>query len=764
MAKPFAEILRSREVRGNLASDYHEPVKRDMREWGTAAEEMIQEALLAATSGRTTVDLTYRRLDHTAASAPNAIKATTARPLAGLSATPMFILRWQATNTGPVTLQINDRPARPVLNPLGAPLTAGYAAPGADVLVLDDGDHYRIVTGADSTLTSAAVTAAQKSAEAASEAARAKSEADRAAAIAGIDAADFATRAEGALARASALGAPMREVTGASALVGATTVTNGTKAVSPDDASAMRVEATSANLSLEIDVDPVVDGAVARWLLIEYDLVSDPDADTTYYAGESGGSAPGTRELPAGSALLDMHALSPSTSTWQTTEAIDAIVIDFSGDPDLVIDIRSVRLYANERTAAPKALTEETARDTAFAGRVLRLLPLPFLCPEWMAGANDSDRMENALLEGKTVDLVGEYALDREIEVGDDRGSPHVHIRGQGKAHIRLKDPSAKISVAQPMMENEQRAMLIASHFAIVADVQTNDAALDWSTPGRSGATDLTQWLTNVHVRPGNPNASALIGFRGNNARNGQILGCTHFGRLAGGFPAGSASFEFVGDADPVDLKMVGCMSYFVDKAVCVLGAYEGVQIDMLTAVGTNYGVYSDLDESDGSGGTDSGKPLLVVSNSHFNCRYGGIRALDTRDFRFTDCDFLRDGADGVYTNNAANPASHIFVDVGMRDPVSALGRIGGCKFDDASRGARQSAVGIRLAGHREGGALDVRIEPNRYVRLAAPVYVGEYARRVKIMDGSFLLDCGPEIAKHPTASGVERVGVTRPA
>ena len=195
MPLPASQNWRDFATPGVPSSGRHRPLKTDLRDWGTWVEAEIA-ALLAGTA--TGVAPEVIRLNHTIGTGKNLIRVTTAtaRPAAALGA--LYLLEWRYTNDGPVRIEVNGEASVPVLGTTGSDLPAGFTAPGLQVLALDMGDHYRLLTGDDAAAVQAAVDAATARAaadtaatRATNEASRAKDEADRAANATGFDPADY---------------------------------------------------------------------------------------------------------------------------------------------------------------------------------------------------------------------------------------------------------------------------------------------------------------------------------------------------------------------------------------------------------------------------------------------------------------------------------------------------------------------------------------------------------------------------------------------
>ena len=195
MPLPASQNWRDFATPGVPSSGRHRPLKTDLRDWGTWVEAEIA-ALLAGNANGVMPQMI--RMNPTTADSANVRRVTTATPRPAAALGALYLLEWRYTNAGPVRIEVNGQASVPVLGTTGSDLPAGFTAPGLQVLALDMGDHYRLLTGDDAAAVQAAVDAATARAaadtaatRATNEASRAKDEADRAANATGFDPADY---------------------------------------------------------------------------------------------------------------------------------------------------------------------------------------------------------------------------------------------------------------------------------------------------------------------------------------------------------------------------------------------------------------------------------------------------------------------------------------------------------------------------------------------------------------------------------------------
>lgn len=104
------------------------------------------------------------------------------------------------------------------------------------------------------------------------------------------------------------------------------------------------------------------------------------------------------------------------------------------------------------------------------------------------------------------------------------------------------------------------------------------------------------------------------------------------------------AAVYLTGGEDPVDINITNWKAYFCQAGVNVQDTHEGIEISSGEAVMVDYGVLADLDEAVPSG-QDEDKPLLKVTNNHFNVHVAGVHVTDVRDYNIANNDFLFQGA-----------------------------------------------------------------------------------------------------------------------
>lgn len=202
---------RDYEVDGVAASGKHKPKKSKLRQWGTWVEGIItaftsnggliyttrtllyadllhaantsawvvsdstgayngiyQKSGISGAGAWTRVaDLPYSFISCTDAGAgtANAIVATSGIPAPSTTGAALFLCNIFEANSGAVTLALNGAAAKPVITNSGNALSSGYLVAGTQVMFIDDGTNWRLVSDVASAAIQAAAEAAQAAAE-----------------------------------------------------------------------------------------------------------------------------------------------------------------------------------------------------------------------------------------------------------------------------------------------------------------------------------------------------------------------------------------------------------------------------------------------------------------------------------------------------------------------------------------------------------------------------------------------------------------------
>lgn len=381
--------------------------------------------------------------------------------------------------------------------------------------------------------------------------------------------------------------------------------------------------------------------------------------------------------------------------------------------------------------------------------------PVPgFMTPEHFGATgngagDDSGAVESALRSGHPVQLNGYYRLTRNIVFGTGYTGAGMVLQGNGKRHFVLDATDAGLTfetgAAGSVGANRQ---LVARDFTGICNRTDHAAALLKINGGLgSGSTEKTFDIRNVHSFGADSTKGALYGIHLHNGRNGIVDGTVHQGKRNGtpGSMVGAAVY-LTGGEDPVGINITNWKAYFCQAGVNVQDTHEGIEISSGEAVMVDYGVLADLDETVPSG-QDEGKPLLKVTNNHFNVHVAGVHMTDVRDYNIANNDFLFQGAGakiGIWSE--------------ARSMATLYGDISGNKFDGSNSSG--PVTGVWLQGYSAGGTMGVHIGFNRYVLLSHGLYLGDNARGVTYHGASIYAAVGTPVYTSGSSSSILRYGV----
>jgi hypothetical protein len=230
--------------------------------------------------------------------------------------------------------------------------------------------------------------------------------------------------------------------------------------------------------------------------------------------------------------------------------------------------------------------------------------------------------------------------------------------------------------------------------------------------------------------------------------------------------PTSGAGISFAGSDNPTDIRVRACRADFCYAGFKIRGPIEGIYFSECTTVGTVIGI-------DDNPGASTAEPLLVVSDSHFNCYWRSISMVNRVQSTITNN--LLYGFFGA-TISGANYTGIYMENNYILPAVNTLS--GNCiSYDRADRVANPAIIGIDIKGSVENtsivsentiyGATDVFdvgvnldsdsnkvvVEDNNiYVNVTTPVL--NAAGSVNTVKQSLRADGAGSVFLAPTANG----------
>lgn len=338
---------------------------------------------------------------------------------------------------------------------------------------------------------------------------------------------------------------------------------------------------------------------------------------------------------------------------------------------------------------------------------------------------DDTNAFIRALRSGTTlpIQLHGNYRITAAAAGGTAYSDGYISLIGSGRQHFTFDGAQAKIEWDIGSLSTYQAPQIIMRDFQIIVPRSDHNAwCLDIAAAsGGSGSTTRPSEISNIGISGNSTTTGPAAGILLDNMTNSRIQGCRVQGKR--NQTAGSrvnAAILIRGDSDPVDIKVIDNYTYFMASGVQLSNTLEGVTIDRHTAVACDRGVDATFNENPISG-DNAGKPLLVVTNSHFNCYVYGIYMQRVRQYSIRGNDIMTEAANTNWNGIRSDQDSS----------ASEYGFIGGNRIKDEFGLSSGTTIGINLEGHTSG-VLDTKIDPNIFVSLDIGINLGANAKNVK--------------------------------
>lgn len=358
--------------------------------------------------------------------------------------------------------------------------------------------------------------------------------------------------------------------------------------------------------------------------------------------------------------------------------------------------------------------------------------------------------IQAAFQSGFPVKLIGVYNLDGVVNCGSGFGNKDVHVSGSSKEHFRVSVPSGTIRFYTGPATVQTGLRCTFRDFTMVCATDNHaDAAIAILGPWgvSSGSTIKNFDIYNVQFFSSDNTKGFPYGVNVNNGRNGSIRGCVHQGNR--NLPPGSrqgAGFWLSGDADPVDIIIDDCKSYFCQYGMLITGTVEGTRVVNCVAVGCDRGLLADVSESP-MVGRNTGKQLLLVDNCHFNCFLTGIYTCRVWDIAIQGTSILLEAPH----SNGQGIFLHMEGDIGLR------ARIDCCAIQDRTPGAPSwgTTIGINVSNSNSAIGTMVRVTNTIFDSIDAGIYAQPGASDIKYDANSCqFINCG-------AATGGNVAGIT---